>query len=281
MSSGEIKISEQFPIDYFYMTPNLVDDIDMTVYAHRLYCHLKRVTGEGGKCWQSTETLASKTHMSAGMVSKSRKELAEKGLIEITQISNPKGGKDYLEYVVTNIWTSNHKRYSSSPHEVDKNEATSCGEEATSCGEIKNTPVNNTHSFKGASAPLFATELPEEVSQDKNPKPKKERKLSEETIAINQLAQHFSASRKIPIPERTTPRDYKSYSVQWTKPLKKILKMCDNDLDKAKFMIDKVIQKMTMRHLSIKSPLSIEGMAIDLKSELSQEDDGEYRYMGS
>jgi hypothetical protein len=65
--------------------PNLIDDMNLSVYAFRLYVHLKRVAGASneGACWQSTRTLATHCGMSASKVSESKQELVDAGLIEI------------------------------------------------------------------------------------------------------------------------------------------------------------------------------------------------------
>ncbi|GAF99333.1 unnamed protein product, partial [marine sediment metagenome] len=40
---------------YFTMMPNIIDDMGLDPYAFRLYVHLRRVAGENGACWQSTD----------------------------------------------------------------------------------------------------------------------------------------------------------------------------------------------------------------------------------
>ena len=65
---------------WFWQTPNLVDDAGLSPYEFRLLCHYYRV----GTCWEATGTTAKKCCMSMGMVSKTRKTLAEKGWIEIS-----------------------------------------------------------------------------------------------------------------------------------------------------------------------------------------------------
>ena len=127
--------------------PNMVDDMDdLSVYAYRLYGRLKRVAGDSGVCWQSTDTLATACNMSAGSVVKAKTELVEKGLIDIVKIKNPHGGREYHEIRITNIWQDNLAKYSSSPDEVANSShelASSPDEVASSPGEVKNKPFKN------------------------------------------------------------------------------------------------------------------------------------------
>jgi hypothetical protein len=94
--------------------PNIVDDMDISVYAFRLYVHIKRV----GTCWQSTRTLAEKCKMSVGKISDAKKELESAGLITIKR-SKSTTESDTL-YVV-DIWGKNFAHFSDdndrSPHE--------------------------------------------------------------------------------------------------------------------------------------------------------------------
>ncbi len=98
---------------YFTMIPNIVGECGLSVYAFRLYCQIKRVAGEDGKCWQSTRTLAKNCKMSLGSVSKAKIELEEAGLIVISQKKMPYGGMDYHEIVVVDIWKRNVNEYES------------------------------------------------------------------------------------------------------------------------------------------------------------------------
>lgn len=133
------KIREEHqPYRFFWMTPNIIDDTEMSLVAFRLYAHLKRVAGEDGACWQSTETIAKKCFMSAGSVSNAKKELEKLGLIRILTEKNKHGGKDYHEIVIIDIWGRNIDKFStSSPGEL----ASSPNEFASSPGELKNTPL--------------------------------------------------------------------------------------------------------------------------------------------
>jgi len=92
--------------------PNLIDDSDLSVYAFRLYVHIKRVTGPNGTCYEATRTLAEKCQMSMGKVSAAKQELIKKNLIR--QIGErPTRGGIVPEFVVVDIWQENLEHYAS------------------------------------------------------------------------------------------------------------------------------------------------------------------------
>lgn len=97
---------------YFTIIPNMIDDADLSVYAFRLYVHIKRVAGENGNCHQNIKTLADACRMSQGMVTKARRELAEKNLITIERVENPHGGYDYMHIRIADLWKENASSYS-------------------------------------------------------------------------------------------------------------------------------------------------------------------------
>lgn len=125
---------------YFTQLPNIVDDMNLSVYAFRLYVHLRRVAGDEGQCWQSAETLSKSCNMSAGMIGKAREELSSNGLINIERKKNPNGGREFFVITIADLWQINSKKYSaSSCGEL----APSCSELASSCGEVKNNSLKN------------------------------------------------------------------------------------------------------------------------------------------
>jgi hypothetical protein len=88
--------------------PNLIDDMKLSVYAFRLYVHLKRVAGAGnGACFQSTRTLAKACRMSMGKVSESKKELEAAKLIRIE--TREEWSTDHIRIV--DIWRKNFEHY--------------------------------------------------------------------------------------------------------------------------------------------------------------------------
>jgi hypothetical protein len=119
---------------YFFITPNMVDDLGLSVYAFRLYSHLKRVAGETGQCWQSARTLAKSCRMSVHAVSSAKRELVEHGLIAIQCEKTPTGGRDYHQISITNVWPKNVLRYANSPQEQQGTDSTLQGTEAREQG---------------------------------------------------------------------------------------------------------------------------------------------------
>ena len=131
---------------YYTTIPNIIDDMDLSVYAYRLYGHLKRVAGDVGQCWQSTETLAKACGMGWATVSRAKTELVGKELIIIEQVKNPQGGKDFHNITITDVWENNTIKYATSTQEG----ATSHQEITTSHQEIKNNPIKNNPVKRGA-----------------------------------------------------------------------------------------------------------------------------------
>lgn len=145
---------------YFTMIPNMVDDMALSVYAFRLYCHIRRVAGEGGACWQGTSTLAETCKMSAGKVSAAKQELAEAGLIQV-EFKNAKN-YNYHHITVKDVWGANMAKYTVqdvkdsylSPDEQYR----SPGERHRSPGETKKNPVKKN---AGEEKPAATAALPE------------------------------------------------------------------------------------------------------------------------
>ena len=136
---------------YFCMMPNMLDDL-LDPYQYRLYAHYKRVCGESGACWQSTETTAKACRMSTGKVSQVKRELHEMGLIRVEERKRKHGGLPYHYIVIMDIWKENfvHCATPSSPYE----RPSSPGEYASSPGETKKTPLEEDPSEEGKEPPL-------------------------------------------------------------------------------------------------------------------------------
>ena len=132
---------------YFSQIPNYVDDLGLSPYAFRLYVHIKRVTGESGKCWQSTKTLAKSCNMGIGSVTRAKKELAKAKLIEIEPTTNPHGGKDYHVTRIVDIWLENSLKYSSSTKEeldnAEYSKTSTTNEQTSTKGVLKNNSIKN------------------------------------------------------------------------------------------------------------------------------------------
>lgn len=143
------QVRDASPFSHFTMIPHLVDDMELSPHAVRLYLHLKRVAGENGECYQSTATLSKACRMSSGMISKAKKELMTTmpTLIAVALTNNPHGGMEHHEITILNVWGENRKQYTSSQYEQqvhNMNVTSSHDELASSQYETKNTPVKNT-----------------------------------------------------------------------------------------------------------------------------------------
>lgn len=154
--------------------PNLIDDYGLSVYAFRLYVHMKRVCGENGACWQSTKTLAEHCKMSAGMVSNAKTELSEKGLINIENVKDDKGGYDFHRITIVDIWAENFKHYTNTPPRSSDEQPRSCSEQPRSSGETKKEPIkkepkkNNIGAGAPASNPVPPVEEKAEDEQQED-----------------------------------------------------------------------------------------------------------------
>lgn len=102
--------------------PNLVVDSDLSVYAFRLYVHLKRRAGDDGSCWEGTRALADTCRMSMGQVSKAKQELLDKGLIRKSTRATRGGKAD--DITIVDVWPENFRKYSKdeSVHTVNTSE---------------------------------------------------------------------------------------------------------------------------------------------------------------
>lgn len=138
--------------------PNMVDDADLSVYAFRLYVHLKRVAGDSGRCYQSTATMAKACKMSAGMVSKAKIELVNKNLILLTIKKGEHGEFDSHLIEIKDVWAENFSKYSTySPHEqepsLDEQVPSHDMNGTVSPHETKNEPIKNKHNGRAKAQP--------------------------------------------------------------------------------------------------------------------------------
>ena len=87
MSRGDAITDKSDLRKYRIEIPNLIAEMGLSVYAFRLYVHIKRVAGESQSddCQHSTRSLARACRMSIGQVSKAKRELcaAEPPLLQI------------------------------------------------------------------------------------------------------------------------------------------------------------------------------------------------------
>ena len=148
MMADKVEIRDESDLrKYYSQIPHLIDDADMSVYAYRLYGHIKRVVGQTGECNQSTTTLARHCHMAMGSIKKAKEELAALGFIKIVVKKGKHGEFDQHIITITDVWAENMAKYSTcspheqehSPHEQDRSRS----EQDRSPGELKNKDIKN------------------------------------------------------------------------------------------------------------------------------------------
>jgi hypothetical protein len=146
------KISEEGKRSNFTIIPNMIDDLDLSPFAVRLYIHLKRVAGEDGECFQSGNTLSKSCKMSVGSIHNAKKELVDKGLVkvEVKKSTYATGANTYHLITIVDVWAKNDTQALSpheegvSPHELPP----SLDETPRSPHETIKIPVNKNHNNK-------------------------------------------------------------------------------------------------------------------------------------
>jgi hypothetical protein len=146
------------PRAHFTMLPNLIDDSDLDVYAFRLLAHVLRVTGTGGTCWQSTDTLAAACHMSRGKITEAKRLLVEQQYLRIEKRSG-RGGVRHVITVDDTLWARNERRY-----------AEKGGAARVASGHAVATQVESGHVVTRSQPPGGPKKIPEKIT----PKTKEE-----------------------------------------------------------------------------------------------------------
>lgn len=90
--------------------PNMIDDLNLSPFAYRLYGHYKRRAGaNGGECTEGLRGLARSCRMSINSVRGARDELAALKLIKRRPAIDALGVRDYVSIV--DIWAANFAKY--------------------------------------------------------------------------------------------------------------------------------------------------------------------------
>lgn len=106
--SVEHVVREESHRSHFAMIPNVVDDLELSAKAYRLYGHLKRLTGERGKANEGQDAMAAKCKMAKNTIVAAKRELVKKKLIRI------KESKDQTtpdEIIILDIWSRNTEHF--------------------------------------------------------------------------------------------------------------------------------------------------------------------------
>lgn len=99
---------------YFTIVPNYILN-HSTLYDREVYIQMKRIAGEGGRCWASRTTLAKRCGMSVRKLDASLKYLLEHDWIRkvgTRKVAGQEGGLQMVyEYQVVDIWKKNVSFY--------------------------------------------------------------------------------------------------------------------------------------------------------------------------
>lgn len=102
--------------------PNIIDDLDLSVYAYRLYGHLKRRAGANGFTIEGVRGMAKHCGISPGTAAKARQELIKRELIHTEEITNDRGRFERI--TIVDIWAQNFAHYAEIKHRKSKTEGT-------------------------------------------------------------------------------------------------------------------------------------------------------------
>jgi helix-turn-helix protein len=156
------QIQEQLP-DHHYRTeiPNIVfEKLDPEEFS--VYCHIKKIAGDRGKCWMSMKNLATFCRCGVTTLRKSLNNMSLSGgyfpfpLIKVTERNKPDGSKDTNLIEIIDIWREN-------------------GDYFRNQKKIKGTSPNEGGVVRGARGGTSPNEHKEDLSQED---------LSKEDLAI-------------------------------------------------------------------------------------------------
>lgn len=262
------EIREEAPHDFFCQIPNLVDELNLSPYAYRLYGHFKRVAGESGKCWQSTRTLADKCRMSMGSVSDAKKELESTypPLIKVT--SKTKDNGMYHEVVITDIWYINHDYWTGKDvHIVKSPPSRSQSEHPRSPSETKKNPVKEepNNGFAEENLPLdWKVGLGVSITDDDMALQEDKRRIDNANLIAtgfgvnstqaSNLAYAFMVARNLTIPESKIKGQRKA--------IKELIEMKVTP----KNVVD-AVRELTAKNMTVVDLFSIVKTAVDLANK--------------
>ena len=100
---------------YFFMTPNIIYELDLDVYEIALYSLLKKIAGEKGHIIYSNQKLADMLKIGITKLKEIKKKLASvipilnRPLIQVTPRKTEFGDSDTDDIKIVNIWDLNDK----------------------------------------------------------------------------------------------------------------------------------------------------------------------------
>lgn len=117
-NNDEIFFNEEKPSHHYRIEiPNIIDDMDLDPYTYRVYCKIKRIAGDGGKCWQARAKIAISCNISESKLKECLIKL-EKGdnkfnlpLIRRQERKKEDGDNETSIITILDIWNVNGKFY--------------------------------------------------------------------------------------------------------------------------------------------------------------------------
>lgn len=115
LDDEHLLVEEEVP-DHFFRTeiPNIVDDMGLDPIQFRVYCKLKRIAGDAGKCWKCLKKLAAECAISERKLRDVLKHLScpfsilgQLPLIKIMARKKQDGSRDSSVISMVNIWKVN------------------------------------------------------------------------------------------------------------------------------------------------------------------------------
>ena len=97
-------IDESEDRKYFTIIPNYIVN-HSTPYEQAIYLYMKRVAGENGTCWTSSQNIGQKLGCSRNTISKYRNKLVKRGWIE--KVGKKGKTKPTDEYRIVDLWKLN------------------------------------------------------------------------------------------------------------------------------------------------------------------------------
>lgn len=114
--------------------PNIIFTLGLDPYELALYIYFKRVAGDRGHCFKSTETMSKEINICKRKIvdlkkelSKPRKELNGKSLIKIEKRTTEKGDSDTDLITINCIWEDNFKLFLGVVHNMHRGGAQDAG----------------------------------------------------------------------------------------------------------------------------------------------------------
>jgi Helix-turn-helix domain len=186
-------------------TPNIIFELNLSVYERCVYQTIKKIAGDNGKCFKSSETLAKESGMDirkyrSCLKSLSKKfDLIGKPLITVVQRKNPRGDFETNIITIVNIWPENYKYFY-----CDKGVVQQCMEGG---GKDALTPLTKVHHKEDPIQEDPYNKQQQRAHEDDHENPNRDLLLSSKKIIPDQQPQKHNPKEN-PLPDKPTPKNY-------------------------------------------------------------------------